>query len=155
MAVRNGHLKVASLLLQNGADWNQHDSSQNYPIHYAAAYGWPDLIDLLLKVGSNINQENSWRLTPINVAMLLNHEGCVKKFLEHPDVDVNCKDEKGKTLLTLALLDVNESTPEFVRYLLEKGADPNLGDVDGRSSLHYLALVDINDIDRYNSLEEQ
>ena len=35
--------------------------------------------------------------------MLKNHEGCVKKFLEHPEVDVNCKDEKGRTLLTLSM----------------------------------------------------
>ena len=40
MAIRNGHLKVASLLLSKGADWNQGDSSSNAPLHYAAAYGW-------------------------------------------------------------------------------------------------------------------
>jgi ankyrin repeat protein len=40
MAVRNGHLKVASLLLSKGADWNQGDSSSNTPLHHAAAYGW-------------------------------------------------------------------------------------------------------------------
>jgi hypothetical protein len=96
-------------------------------------------MELLLKAGADINAENSWRVTPINIAMLKNHEGCVKKLLEHPEVDVNCKDEKGRTLLTLSLLDLNERTVNFVKYLLEKGADPNLPDVDERVSLHYLA----------------
>jgi len=50
-------------------------------------------IELLLSVGAEINQGNAWKTTPINIAMLKNHEGCVKKFLEYPNVDVNCKDE--------------------------------------------------------------
>jgi len=139
MAVRNGHTRVASLLLKYGADWMQPDSSGNTPLHFAAAYGWQDCIDLLIKVGADINAENSWRVTPINIAMLKNHQGCVKKLLEHPDVDVNCKDEKGKTLLTMSLLDLNERTVPFVEYLLKKGADPNIGDIDGQTSLHFLA----------------
>jgi ankyrin repeat protein len=71
--------------------------------------------------------------------MLKNHEGCVKKFLEHSEVDVNCKDEKGRTLLTLSLLNLREGTYDFIKFLLEKGADPNLSDVEQSSALHYLA----------------
>jgi len=39
MAIRNGHTKIASLLLQKGSEWNHKDSSLNTPLHYAAAYG--------------------------------------------------------------------------------------------------------------------
>jgi ankyrin repeat protein len=139
MAVRNGHLKVAALLLQYGAEWDKADSSGNTPLHFAAAYGWIECMELLLKVGADINAENSWRLTPINTAMLKNHEGCVKKLLTYPGVDVNCKDERGRTLLTLALLDLNKRSESFVKFLLDKGADPNIPDVDGKAALHYLA----------------
>lgn len=66
----------------------------------------------------------------------------MKKFLDMPDVDVNCKDEKGRTLLTMALLDISERTPTFAKYLLSRGADPNIEDVDGQISLHYLAVLD-------------
>ena len=117
----------------------QEDSSSNTPLHYAAAYGWPECIKLLLKVGAEINAMNSWKVTPINIAMLKNHHGCVKSFLEYPEVDVNCKDEKGRILLTLALLDKSKDTTSFIEYLLKKGADPNIADIDGNTSLHHLA----------------
>jgi len=97
---------------------------------------------LLLKAGAEINAENSWKVTPINIAMLKNHEGCVKKFISCPGVDVNCKDEKGRTLLTMALLDIGERTPKFLKYLLDKGADPNIADVDEQAALHYVANLD-------------
>jgi len=48
LAVRNGHTKVATVLLQNGADWDHKDSSDNTPLHYAAAYGWLDCIEMLI-----------------------------------------------------------------------------------------------------------
>lgn len=38
-ATANGHLKILSLILKNGGPFNDADSSNNYPVHYAAAYG--------------------------------------------------------------------------------------------------------------------
>jgi ankyrin repeat protein len=115
----------------------------NTPLHYAAAYGWLDCIDLLIKAGAEVNSANSWKITPINIAMLLNHQGCVKKLLEHPNVDVNCKDEKGRTLLILSMLSFDEDTVEFVKYLLLKKANPNIVDIEGHGPLHYLAKYNV------------
>lgn len=144
MAVRNGHLKVASLLMQHGADVEQADSSGNAPLHFAAAYGWMDCIELLLNDGkANINVRNTWNITPINIAMLMNHVGCVKQLLNYPEIEVNCKDEKGRNLLMLCLYNLNEGSTEFISFLLEKGADPNMVDIQGRSALHHLTMVDL------------
>ncbi len=103
----------------------------NTALHYAAGYGSLDCIDLLLKVGADVNAQNSWKTTPINIAMLKNHTGCVKRLLEEPNVNVNGKDEKGRTLLMLSLLMIDEDSEDFIAYLLRKGADPNLADLEG------------------------
>ena len=139
MAVRNGHTKITSILLQRGSEWDHTDSSMNTALHYAAAYGWMDIIDLLLKTGADVNAQNSWKISPINIAMLKNHHGCVKRFLEEPNVDVNGKDEKGRTLIMLSLLVLDDQSNDFITYLLAKGADPNIADLEGQTSLHYIA----------------
>jgi ankyrin repeat protein len=96
--------------------------------------------DLLLDHGAEINAENMWKTTPINIAMLMNHVGMVKKLLQIDGVDVNGKDEKGRTLLGLTIYDLADAEMvKFAEYLLEKGADPNLPDVRGNTMLHNLA----------------
>lgn len=78
-----------------------------------------------------MNAQNSWKISPINIAMLKSHTGCVKKLLEEPNVDVNGKDEKGRTLIMLSMFVLDDDTVEFVSFLLKKGADPNIGDLEG------------------------
>lgn len=140
MAVKNGHVKIASLLLQHGSEWNHADSSQNSVLHYAAGFGWKECIDLLIKHGADINAANMWKITPITIAMLKNHQGIVKELLKRDDIDVNGKDEDGRTLLTMAIADLSDPTVlEFVQFLVEKGADPAITDTSGNTCLHRLA----------------
>ena len=140
IAVKNGHVKIASLLLQYGSEWNHQDSSQNSVLHYAAAFGWKECIDVLLKHGADLNANNMWKVTPITIAMLKNHQGIVKELLKNEEIDVNGKDEEGRTLLTIALSDVSSpDTVDFVKFLVERGADPKITDVNGNTCLHRLA----------------
>lgn len=81
MAVRNGHARLASLLLQRGADWNHPDSSNNTPLHYAAGAGFIECIDVLIRHGAKVNADNIWKCKPITIAMLMNHSGTVKRLL--------------------------------------------------------------------------
>lgn len=63
--------------------------------------------------------------------MLKSHTGCVKRLLEEPNVDVNGKDEKGRTLIMLSLYVLDDESHDFVSFLLKKGADPNIADLEG------------------------
>lgn len=140
LAVKNGHVRVASLLLRHGSEWNHEDSSQNTVLHYAAGFGWKECIDLLVAHGANLNAPNMWKISPITIAMLKNHKGIVKEMLKRDDIDVNGKDDQGRTLLTMVLRDLSDpSVVEFVQFLLDKGADTKICDVDGDTCLHHLA----------------
>ena len=68
-SVRNGNLKIASYLLSKGAEFNGADSSNNSAIHYAAAYGFPECIEVLVKAGADQNAVNTLKLTPLCVAL--------------------------------------------------------------------------------------
>lgn len=139
-AVKNGEYAVATLLLHHGSDPNDPDSSKNYPLHYAASGCWPECIDLLLESGADINVQNDWKLSPLLVALLKGHAGVVTQLLKKPSIDVNCKDESGQTILSLAVGMLSEPTLEQMEYLLAvKQADPNIPDLGGNTPLHHLA----------------
>lgn len=48
MACRNGHVRIAALLIKHNADLNAPDTSGNTPLHHAAAYGWLECVMLLI-----------------------------------------------------------------------------------------------------------
>lgn len=140
IAVMNGHVKMASLLLQHGSEWSHADSSGNTALHYAAGFGWKECIDLLVSHGADLNAQNMWNITPITIAMLKNHQGIVKEFLKREDINVNGKDDQGRTLLMMSIADLSEPESfDFVKFLLERGADPKMADVEGHTVLHRLA----------------
>ena len=120
MAIRNGNVKIASYLLRHGSDFNKPDSSDNYPIHYAAGYGFPECIDLLVKAKADVNAANSWNLTALAVAMLKNNFNCVKRLLEIPDIDVSCKDDQGRTLVNQTVIEVSRNNIEHLKYLVKE-----------------------------------
>ena len=109
------------------------------------AYGWSQIFDILLKAGADKNATNSWKITPLGIGMLMNQYGMVRKLLDEPDVDVNCKDENGRTMLSLAMDKLNLETINQVHFLLDvKHADPNIPDLNGNTPLHHLVLNPIN-----------
>lgn len=95
LAIMNGHLKIVSYLLQNGAMYDDPDSSSNSPLHYACAYGYYKMIDLLILAGANINMQNSWKYTPLGIAVAKKHFKIVNLLVQHNNIDLNVKNDKG------------------------------------------------------------
>jgi ankyrin repeat protein/predicted DNA-binding WGR domain protein len=139
-AVKNGYSQIASLLLLRGAPFDEPDSSKNYPIHYAAAFGWIECLELLLAAGADVNATNDWKLPALLIAMLKSHMGIVERILQEPAVDINCKDESGRTLLSQSVEVLSKETLKQIKFFIEeKKADPNVADQNGWTPLHHLA----------------
>lgn len=68
-----GQTCAASYLLSLGADIETADSSGNRAVHYAAAYGWIHIMQMLHKSEADIAASNDWLLTPLAVAYLKAH----------------------------------------------------------------------------------
>eukprot|EP00330_Aristerostoma_sp_ATCC50986_P011498 CAMPEP_0114596900 /NCGR_PEP_ID=MMETSP0125-20121206/19095_1 /TAXON_ID=485358 ORGANISM="Aristerostoma sp., Strain ATCC 50986" /NCGR_SAMPLE_ID=MMETSP0125 /ASSEMBLY_ACC=CAM_ASM_000245 /LENGTH=128 /DNA_ID=CAMNT_0001800743 /DNA_START=1074 /DNA_END=1456 /DNA_ORIENTATION=+ len=67
-----------------------------------------------------------------------NNFHCLKKLLSYANVDVNCKDDSGKSLLVQTINELSPTNIEHINLLLtEKNADPNVADTKNQAALYY------------------
>ena len=62
--------------------------------------------------------ENSWKVTPLTIALQKNHSLIVKELLQTEEINVNAKDDEGRTLLSLAVGNINADSVELIHSLL-------------------------------------
>ena len=152
-AIMNGASKTASFLIHQGAAIDKVDSSGNTLVHYACAYGWYFCLKLLNQAGAVLDLGNEWKVTPLAVSMLKGHTGLAKWLLEQPGVDINGRDDMGRTVIMGMVVEALERytenpllTPlsqgvlDEICYLVDRrSANPNLCDIAGKNILHYIA----------------
>lgn len=76
-------------MLRKGVTPNFKDSSENTALHYATAYGWLNIVKLLIEAGANPNIENEWKTSPILLAMLKNHFGILDYLINLNNLNAN------------------------------------------------------------------
>ncbi|MEF2162548.1 ankyrin repeat domain-containing protein, partial [Pseudomonas aeruginosa] len=117
LAVRGGHLAVAKLLMERGADVNAAPTPLLGPaLMPALAKRRVDLINLLLEGGADPNARRN-RENAIHIAVNLGCLDCVKALVG-AGADVNAKTKDGKTPLHIAKFKGNG---EVADYLLSHG----------------------------------
>lgn len=99
-------------------------------------------IRFLLQKGTNPNIRDRKGVTPLQIAVRLNHIDGVEALLKG-GAQVDIADSQGETPLMTA---VHQRNIPLVRQLLEDGADPDINDNTGRSARDHMERLSSNSL---------
>jgi ankyrin repeat protein len=134
-ALDKGHLNIALLLLQNGADPAARGIEGQTPCHIASDRGYINIVNALIDHhGADPNAENDAQETPLFMASKSGQEEVANKLLVG-GADANHRDRNGWTPLHVAS---QKGHDHIVRLLLDSGRVPNIDpqDINHNTPLH-------------------
>lgn len=100
-------------------------------LHVAAKFGRVEILRLLLDSGALINVKTyKTRYNVFHIACLYNHIKIVQEILECGGSNIDVQDSLGNTPLHYAAMQANE---KMVEFLLKKGADINIKNLDNKT----------------------
>jgi ankyrin repeat protein len=108
-ASREGHVEVARLLLDAGADVNEVDRNDITPLMMAISNNRMSMAKFLVEKGASIHARDWYGRTPLFAA-----------------VEIRNVDLHYTTFEQMVTAEDRKEILEFIRLLLEKGADPNI-----------------------------
>jgi hypothetical protein len=132
-AVVAGDIAGIGGILDAGADIDARDALDRTPLHMAAFYGRPRIIELLAAHGADVDAPDHTALTPLHAAVISGGRDAVQSLLD-TRADLQARNEKGQTALHLAAA---TGQPRLAKFLVERGADPQKKDLDGQTPLDY------------------
>ncbi|XP_060072273.1 uncharacterized protein LOC132552149 [Ylistrum balloti] len=143
-AVGNNDLRMTKLLLDHGAEVNKQDSMYQTALLQSTS---PDVdIEIsktLIEAGGVINIKDMYERTPLHYLSFYPQEEKITHFLHTPSSELlNAVDYFGNTALHLCTTpDQRHETGGLLvmEKLLTAGADPNIQDKRGKSSLHHVS----------------
>ena len=133
VAAQAGHANIISLLIDHGADMEARSGTINggTPLNRAAWYGRLKIGQYLLDRGADINGRDSEHHTPLIHAAIERKVEFARMLLERgAEIDAQSS-FNGRTALSCA---AEGGHTQFVRLLLEHGADANVCDYQGQTA---------------------
>jgi uncharacterized protein len=152
-AARTGRPEVIEALLRHGADLNARENwFGETALMWAAAEDHADAVRALVAHGADVNarskaldvprRRNGQSILPLGSwtpLMYAARQGALNatKALIAAGADMNQIDPDGATALVLAIINANY---DVAAALIEKGADPNIGDKEAKMAALYAAV---------------
>lgn len=139
-AAARGDVETVANLLTQGVDVHSCDSNHLTALHYAAMHARPNVIDVLLEHGANVDAyDTKGGFTPLHWTVIKSQSYTADAervdatilALARGGCDLNCGDFNNATPLHFAARTDNKLV---VETLMRLGADPNLKDIQGWSA---------------------
>lgn len=132
--------ELVSLLLEFGGDPNLHVQSygNDTVVHWAAIDCSERVMKLLLDNHGDPNALNESNQTPVMTCANTRHTTSVMKLLLDAGGGINLADFFGRTALHYAVMieDTEAMGVDMVKFLLQRGADPNIRDDEGETVVY-------------------
>jgi ankyrin repeat protein len=138
--------EIDEILKQEEIGINNSDENGETPLFLAIRANNVNAVRCLLEKGADPTRRNNNGLTPFQVATIQPEDNVdiLDLLLANDKVDINDGGKSGYTLLHLAMATSDVTT---VRFLLSKGANPNVADQNGATPLHVAAYcADTTDV---------
>ena len=124
LASGKGHVDVARLLVEHGAEVTVQDNDGSTPLHFAVWAGNLDVARLLVDHGADVTAQDVHGSTPLHRAVKEGSVDLAQLLIQHI-ADVSAEDNHAWTPLHRA---VWKGSVDLVRLLLEHGADTRAKD---------------------------
>ena len=102
VAIKMGDLKIAAILLENGADINFQDNNGNTPLILAVKKKDLELVTFVILRGADVNLANNDGITPLHQGAFSGNEKVVD-FLLKAKADPHLKNNDGATAYDFAM----------------------------------------------------
>ena len=131
----NGHMNVATYLVEHGANIHLQDEGGDTCLHYASERGHVEVVSKLLAVGAKenpdyVNAHNNSGTTPLMITCSNGHVNVATYLVEH-GANIHLQDKNGATCLHYAS---ERGHVEVVSQLLAVGAKENPDYVNARNN---------------------
>ncbi|MFF2011870.1 ankyrin repeat domain-containing protein [Streptomyces sp. NPDC058195] len=139
LAVHGDHVEAARLLVAAGADPDAQDRREESPWLATGVTGSVRMLHVLLPAGPDLTLRNRFGGIVLIPASERGHAAYVRELLRLTGIDVDHVNRLGWTALLEAVIlgDGGRAHQEVVELLLAAGADADLPDGDGTTSLEH------------------
>jgi ankyrin repeat protein len=136
-ACLGGREAVVRLLLEKGADVNVQGDFYSTVLQEACANGHEAVVRLLLEKGADVNIQGGRYSTALRAACERRHEAIVKLLLQTGKVNIDSRDNAGRTLLSHVAEYADATAVEILLQICQ--ADPNSKDNNNRTPISWAA----------------